>query len=92
TVNQAAPAEKFRAVGLTTVGEENVHWQVKTSRESEMFTGMREEWPSAYFWLGADGEEPSARLHNALFDFNEALLPIGIRFWQNLVEQALPIA
>jgi len=48
--------------------------------------------PGAYFWLGADGEVPSAPLHNARYDFNDALLPIGIRFWQKLVEQALPIA
>lgn len=92
TANHAGPAEQVRAVALATLGEEHVYWQVNPSMASEDFACMMEACPGAYFWLGADGETPSAPLHNARYDFNDALLPIGIRFWQDLVEQALPIA
>ncbi|PPS58276.1 hypothetical protein CRX72_12375 [Pantoea sp. BRM17] len=56
---------------------------------SEDFACMLEACPGAYFWLGADGEVPSAPLHNASYDFNDALLPVGITFWQKLVESVL---
>ncbi|ORM76528.1 peptidase M20, partial [Pantoea deleyi] len=92
TANHVAPAEQVRDVALATLGAEQVHWQVNPSMASEDFACMMEACPGAYFWLGADGDTPSAPLHNARYDFNDALLPIGIRFWQNLVEQALPVA
>lgn len=92
TANHVAPAEQVRDVALATLGAEQVHWQVNPSMASEDFACMMEACPGAYFWLGADGNTPSAPLHNARYDFNDALLPIGIRFWQKLVEQALPVA
>jgi len=79
-------------VALSSLGAEQVQWQVNPSMASEDFACMMEACPGAYFWLGADGDTPSAPLHNARYDFNDALLPIGITFWQNLVEQALPAA
>ena len=57
---------------------------------SEDFACMLDVCPGAYFWLGADGATPSAPLHNAEYDFNDALIPLGVTFWQRLVEQALP--
>ncbi|KAF6667573.1 amidohydrolase [Pantoea sp. EKM101V] len=90
TANHALPAEQVHKVALATLGAGQVHWQVNPSMASEDFACMLEACPGAYFWLGADGETPSAPLHNARYDFNDALLPIGIRFWQDLVEQALP--
>lgn len=92
TANHAEPAEQVRAVALNTFGEENVKWQVNPSMASEDFACMMEACPGAYFWLGVDGETPSAPLHNARYDFNDALIPLAVEFWQNLVEQALPKA
>ncbi|NIF20724.1 M20 aminoacylase family protein [Candidatus Pantoea multigeneris] len=89
TRNHALSAEQVRAVAERTLGAEKVQWQVNPSMASEDFACMLEACPGAYFWLGADGATPSAPLHNAHFDFNDDLLPIGIQFWQDLVEQLL---
>ena len=90
TTNHAGPARQVHDVAVSTLGEEQVRWQVNPSMASEDFACMLEACPGAYFWLGADGATPSAPLHNAHYDFNDALIPTGIRFWQNLVEHALP--
>lgn len=92
TTNHAGPARQVHDVAVSTLGEEQVRWQVNPSMASEDFACMLEACPGAYFWLGADGATPSAPLHNAHYDFNDALIPTGIRFWQNLVEHALPEA
>lgn len=92
TTNHAGPARQVHDVAISTLGEEQVRWQVNPSMASEDFACMLEACPGAYFWLGADGTTPSAPLHNAHYDFNDALIPTGIRFWQNLVEHALPQA
>lgn len=92
TTNHAGPARQVHDIAVSTLGEEQVRWQVNPSMASEDFACMLEACPGAYFWLGADGATPSAPLHNAHYDFNDALIPTGIRFWQNLVEHALPQA
>lgn len=89
TANHAAQAEQVRAVANATLGDAQVKWQVNPSMASEDFACMLEACPGAYFWLGADGATPSAPLHNAHYDFNDDLLPIGITFWQQLVESVL---
>ena len=43
--------------------------------------------PGALIFAG-NGE--FAGLHNPLYDFNDALIPIGISYWAKLVETALP--
>jgi len=90
TANHAAPAEQVREVARQMLGDDAVRWQVNPSMASEDFACMLDVCPGAYFWLGADGATPSAPLHNAEYDFNDALIPLGVEFWQRLVEQALP--
>ncbi|MEG3129907.1 M20 aminoacylase family protein [Pantoea cypripedii] len=89
TANHAEQAEQVRQAAVQLLGEQQVHWQVNPSMASEDFACMLEACPGAYFWLGADGATPSAPLHNAGYDFNDELLPIGITFWQQLVESTL---
>ncbi|MBY4950463.1 M20 aminoacylase family protein [Pantoea sp. DY-17] len=89
TANHAEQAEQVRTVAVEVLGEAQVHWQVNPSMASEDFACMMQACPGAYFWLGADGATPSAPLHNANYDFNDELLPIGITFWQQLVERVL---
>lgn len=89
TANHPQAAEQVREVAQRLLGNDKVRWQVNPSMASEDFACMLESCPGAYFWLGADGETPSAPLHNAGYDFNDALIPIGVRFWQTLVENVL---
>ncbi|MBQ0561214.1 hypothetical protein KAH83_17965 [Klebsiella pneumoniae] len=49
---------------------------------------MLEACPGAYFWIGTDGETPSKPLHNASYDFNDALIGPGVAMWVGLVENS----
>ena len=62
------------------------------SMAAEDFAFMLEARPGAYAWLGAgrDGENPG--LHSPRFDFNDAVLPDGIRLWDRLVGRELAAA
>ncbi|WP_275554028.1 M20 aminoacylase family protein [Mixta sp. Marseille-Q2659] len=92
THNHANAAALVRQVANAQFGAERVHWQVNPSMASEDFACMLEACPGAYFWLGADGAEPSRPLHNASYDFNDALIEQGVAFWQRLVETHLPLS
>ena len=90
TLNHAREAAQVRQCAETLFTAENVLWNVPPSMASEDFACMLEHCPGAYFWLGADGDTPSAPLHNAYYDFNDHLLAPGIALWTALVEQQLP--
>lgn len=59
---------------------------------AEDFSFMLLEVPGCYVWLGnGDGDHRSAghglgpcTLHNGSYDFNDALLPIGVTYWVRL--------
>jgi hippurate hydrolase len=57
---------------------------------SEDFAYMLEALPGCYFMLGNGDEKHRKALHNPGYDFNDALLPIGVAFWAHLVERYLP--
>ncbi|MEG3492085.1 hypothetical protein V2U99_00335 [Klebsiella variicola] len=44
------------------------------------------------FLDSTDGETPSKPLHNASYDFNDALISPGVAMWVALVEKQLPAA
>lgn len=90
TANHAQEAAKVRDSALMLLPAQQVHWNVNPSMASEDFACMLEACPGAYFWLGADGDTPSAPLHNARYDFNDALIGPGIALWSALVRQLLP--
>ncbi|HYF55788.1 MAG TPA: M20 aminoacylase family protein [Salinarimonas sp.] len=51
---------------------------------SEDFADMLRAVPGAYVWLGAGG---GAALHNAAYDFNDEILPLGAALLARLVER-----
>ena len=53
---------------------------------SEDFSYMLEARPGAYIWLGAGSGGQGKMLHNAGYDFNDELLPLGASYWVQLVE------
>ncbi|MEM6159904.1 M20 aminoacylase family protein [Erwinia sp. P6884] len=91
THNPVAEAQKVRDCALAILPEAQVHWNVAPSMASEDFACMLEACPGAYFWIGADGATPSAPLHNASYDFNDEIIPEGVRFWCELAERLLPV-
>lgn len=58
---------------------------------SEDFAHFANEVPGCFVLLGNGEDGAHARpLHSADYDFNDALLPLGVAFWQHLVADRLP--
>lgn len=53
---------------------------------SEDFAFMLQAKPGAYLWIGS---APSQPLHHSAYDFNDDLIPYGVRAWAALVRRAL---
>ena len=96
TVNSAPEAEFARRVMQGIVGEANVLAQEPTMG-AEDFAYMLQVRPGAYCFI-ANGEgahrmhghgEGPCTLHNASYDFNHDLIPLGATYWVRLTEQWL---
>jgi hippurate hydrolase len=78
-------------------GIDNVNAHVEPTMGAEDFAFMLQEKPGCYVFLGnGEGEHRSmghglgpCNLHNASYDFNDDLLPIGATYWVRLAEKFL---
>ena len=92
----AFAVEAMKAV----VGEAKVDANVEPSMGAEDFAFMLQAKPGCYVFLGnGEGDHRAAghglgpcQLHNASYDFNDQLLPIGASYWVKLAEMSLPLA
>ncbi len=86
TVNDAGAAQAAvaaaRAIGTGAVADDCV-----PEMGSEDFAYMLEQRPGALVWIG-NGD--SAALHNPGYDFDDAAILPGMRYWLELVRQRLP--
>ncbi|WP_022952884.1 M20 aminoacylase family protein [Leucothrix mucor] len=72
------------------VGEDKVQRTMPPSMAAEDFAFMLQELPGAYIWIGnGEGEQGGCMLHNAHYDFNDDVAPLGASYWVNLVRQRL---
>jgi hippurate hydrolase len=74
------------------VGEDKVITHLEPSMGSEDFSFMLLERPGAYFRLGQGGASDGRFLHNACYDFNDEVLPLGAALFARLAERAMPCA
>jgi hippurate hydrolase len=65
-------------------GSEGVDDQSKPRMGSEDFADMVARVPGAYAWIGST---PGPGLHNASFDFDDSIIPLGSAFLARLVER-----
>jgi hippurate hydrolase len=56
---------------------------------AEDFSYMLEAKAGAYIWLGQGQPSHSAYLHTPGYDFNDAVLPVGVALFVALAEEAL---
>ncbi|GAB4480512.1 MAG: M20 aminoacylase family protein [Burkholderiaceae bacterium] len=97
TVNHAAEAEFAASVMDDIVGADNVKRNYEPTLGSEDFAYMLKVKRGAYVFIGnGDGTHRAAghglgpcTLHNASYDFNDELIPLGATFWVRLVEKFL---
>ena len=94
TINSAAEAEFARRVMVGLVGEDNAKLQEPTMG-AEDFAFMLQAKPGAYAFIANGGGDHRSfghglgpcQLHNASYDFNDALIPLGASYWVRLAEQ-----
>ena len=96
TINAEAEAEFARAVMQDVVGEANTLVQEQVMG-AEDFAFMLQAKPGAYLFIGnGDGAHREhghgagpCELHNASYDFNDELLPVGAAYWVALAQRWL---
>ncbi|WP_395824432.1 M20 aminoacylase family protein [Collimonas sp.] len=96
-INHAKETAFAVSVLESMVGAENVNSQVEPTMGAEDFAFMLENKPGCYVFIGnGEGDHRTSghglgpcNLHNASYDFNDDLLPIGASYWVNLAESYL---
>ena len=86
TINHSAETEIARQAAIRTAGAENVGAGGLPMMASEDFSFMLLERPGCYLFIGNGEGDHAVECHNPHYDFNDDILPIGARYWVNLVE------
>ncbi|SEJ70234.1 M20 aminoacylase family protein [Paraburkholderia diazotrophica] len=97
TINSSEEARFAATVMKEIVGDENVDDAVEPTMGAEDFSFMLLEKPGCYAFLGnGDGGHRESghgagpcMLHNASYDFNDDLLPVGSTYWVRLAQRFL---
>lgn len=97
TINSSAETHFAVEVMREIVGAQNVDDHTEPTMGAEDFAFMLQAKPGCYAFLGnGDGGHRDAghgagpcMLHNASYDFNDELLPVGTTFWVRLAERYL---
>ncbi|MET0858878.1 MAG: M20 aminoacylase family protein [Telluria sp.] len=96
------PQQTALAVAAMTAvaGAGKVDINVEPTMGAEDFAFMLQAKPGCYVFIGnGEGAHRAGghglgpcQLHNASYDFNDSLLPIGASYWVRLAEMSLPVA
>ena len=97
TVNSSEETRFAASVMKEVVGAENVNDAVEPTMGAEDFSFMLLAKPGCYAFLGNGGGghrdaghgAGPCMLHNASYDFNDELLPIGSTYWVRLAQKFL---
>lgn len=88
-INDADAAARALAAARGALGAAKVRTAYAPSTAGDDFAMFSTEVPGAYVWLGNGPAEDGALHHNSRYDFNDAAIPSGVKFWTTLVEQEL---
>ncbi|MCM2253780.1 MAG: M20/M25/M40 family metallo-hydrolase, partial [Ramlibacter sp.] len=91
TINSPAEANFAADVAERLVGADHVVRDMEPSMGAEDFSFMLQTKPGAYMRIGQGGEG-SCFLHNARYDFNDDILPLGAALHAGLIEQSMPLS
>ena len=92
-VNRPEQTRLAAAAARSVVGDEAVDTQHGLITGGEDFAFMLEAKPGAFIMVGA-GAGPDGvvhGLHTPKYDFNDAVIPIGVAWWLRVVEQELTL-
>ena len=88
TVNDPAKSAFAATVAAEVVGPEMVEANAGREMGAEDFAYFLQHRPGAYLFLG---QGAGAGLHNAKYDFNDRIAPLGASFFARIAERALPL-
>jgi len=91
TINSEREAQFAARVGERLFGKGNVITEHEPTMGGEDFSYMLQARPGAYIFLGQGGAQGGCFLHNAKYDFNDEVIPLGAGYLAALVEEALPV-
>jgi hippurate hydrolase len=87
TVNTPAETELCEAVIRDTFGDARVNGDVPANMTSEDFGFMLEARPGTYVLIGnAPTGATGPALHHPKYDFNDDIIPAGVRYWVALAQ------
>jgi hippurate hydrolase len=97
TINHEQETQFAIGVMQDLVGTDNVNVRIDPTMGAEDFAFMLQEKPGCYVFLGnGDGDHRSTghgmgpcHLHNPSYDFNDALIPVGVNYWVALAQKFL---
>lgn len=92
TINSAQEAATARLAAVAAAGADAVVTDRPPSMGAEDFAFMLERKPGAYVWLGNGSDANGRILHSPRYDFNDAALPHGVRYWVKLAEASAGVA
>lgn len=92
TVNHPDATATAAAAARETVGEDRCAPATPPIMASEDFGRYAEHVPTNFTFIGngTSGATGGTPLHSHDYDFNDAVLPIGVRYYQNLIHRSLP--
>ena len=91
TINAVRETEIVATVLENLVGSENVLRNLQPSTGAEDFAFMLLQKPGCYLWIGNGPGDNGCMLHNANYDFNDEILPLGSSAWVRLTEHMLAV-
>jgi hippurate hydrolase len=92
TVNWPQCVPVAASAAAVVVGRDNVDDNIAPMMISEDFGAFLKVVPGAFVFIGngAAGTPGGVPLHNSKYDFNDEVLPIGARYFAEVVRQRLP--
>jgi hippurate hydrolase len=90
-VNAAEATERAALAAAKIVGAEHVVRLRPPGMGGEDFSYMAQKVPGCFVRVGQAGDgKGTTPVHNAKYDFNDDILPLGASLWATLVEQEMP--
>ncbi|GAU85769.1 amidohydrolase [Bosea sp. BIWAKO-01] len=83
------PAEAALSVQAGQAIGAPVRRDVRPSTTGDDFSFLIKERPGAYVWIGNGPAGPEGELHNARYDFNDAILPVCVGWMSEVARRAL---
>jgi hippurate hydrolase len=89
TINAEPATELALAAARAIAGEDALRTDLTPSMGAEDFAFMMQDIPGAYIWIGNGPAEGGRNLHSPNYQFNDAIIPVGVQYFCEVAKRAL---